>query len=159
MKETNTHIYFYTEIYSNWNRCSFKDPLSQITFSNSEQCFMWYKATFFQDFEIAAKIANTPHPKENKGLGRLIKDYDDKAWECVRLGYMVYANYLKFSQNEDYKKELISTGNKILVEASPYDKIWGVGLDENNIKILNKETWEGLNLLGVALEKVRNLLK
>lgn len=159
MKTTNTHIYFYTEIYSNWNRCSFIDPNTSLKFSNSEQCFMWYKAQFFNDGLTAVKILAAPHPKENKALGREIKNYNDKAWECVRLGYMVYANYLKFNQIRDYKNQLLETGDKILVEASPHDTIWGVGLDENDSRILDKKTWMGLNLLGVALMQVRKMLK
>ena len=72
---------------------------------------------------------------------------------------MFDACYSKFSQNSSLRKNLIETENKILVEASPYDKIWGIGLDENNPKILEPNNWDGLNLLGKVLMRVRDILK
>ena len=71
----------------------------------------------------------------------------------------IYVNYLKFSQNEIFKQKLLETGNRILVEASPVDKIWGVGLDENDENILDESKWKGQNLLGKALMEVRKMLK
>ena len=118
-----------------------------------------YFSNVFKDEDTKKLIENTPNPKEVKKLGRLVKNYNDLIWDKVRLSNMVYVNYLKFSQNEDLKKELLDTGDKIMVEASPYDRIWGVGLDENNPLILDKANWNGLNLLGDALMEVRNKLR
>lgn len=159
MRITDTHIYFYTEFYSNWHPCKFIDPINRIEFSNSEQCFMYYKAKFFHDDEIADLIAETPNPKDNKNLGRRIQNYNEDAWRCVRLGFMVYANFLKFSQNQEFKIGLLNTGEKILVEASKVDKIWGVGLSQNDDLILDEKNWLGLNCLGSALMLVRKKLK
>lgn len=163
MKITDTHIYFYSgkEIYSNWysSPAQFFDKSSWLVFANTEQHFMWSKATFFGDSETACKIAKETDARSVKEYGREVKDYDEKKWECVRLGFMTYANYLKFSQNELFKDQLLSTDNKILVEASRTDKIWGVGLTEDDPLILDEKNWKGRNLLGVALMNVRNLLK
>ncbi len=168
MKITNTHIYFYTNFLSNWYstkdiKPQFTDPLTKLTWNNTEEAFMFYKANFHQDFVTANKIVNHAimrrHPREVKDLGREVLDYSDKAWSCVRYGYMVYVNYLKFSQNEDFKKQLLETSDKILVEASPYDAVWGVKLGEDDPLILSEDNWKGLNLLGKALMEVRNKLK
>lgn len=117
---------------------------------------MWNKANFFQDMLIAAKILNIDNPGQTKALGRQIKNYDDKSWGCVRLGYMTYVNYLKFSQNKELENQLLETGDRVLVEASPTDKIWGIGLSEE--QAVRGEPWNGLNLLGISLMQVRKIL-
>lgn len=159
MKTTNTHVYFWEGPFSNWHPAEIVDPINGNKFANTEQGFMWYKATFFGDKTIAESILNTSDPAVVKHLGRIIRGYNDKAWETVRLGYMNYVNYLKYSQDEGLKKILIETGEKILVEASPYDKVWGVGLSENDEKILESKHWQGRNLLGISLMIVRDMVK
>ncbi len=156
MKVTNTHIYFYGNcIYSNWYLCEFTDPTTQIRFSNTEQAFMWYKANFFADVETRDKIASEPDPRKAKELGRTVKNYNNSMWEFVRFGYMSYANWLKFTQNPLLKETLLQTDEKVLVEASPVDCIWGVGLDSRDPKILDETNWRGQNLLGKCLMAVR----
>ncbi len=158
MRETYTHVYFWAGMYSNWDNAHFIDPLNSLHFHNTEQAFMWYKAHFFQDKQTAQLISVETDPKAVKGLGRRIDKYDDKAWSCVRFGMMVYVNYLKFSQNPYYMQALKLTENKTLVEASPSDCVWGVGLAEEDDLILNQKNWRGQNLLGKALMEVRKLL-
>jgi ribA/ribD-fused uncharacterized protein len=99
------------------------------------------------------------HPKTIKALGRQVINFDEKEWDKVKYKIVLNGNYYKFSQNVDMLEALRSTGNKVLVEASPYDKVWGVGLDENNEKIYNPSYWKGENLLGFALMEVRDELK
>ncbi len=168
MKITNSHIYFYTNCFSNWYstkdiKIQFTDTITNLYWNNTEEAFMYYKAVFHGDFETAAKIIEHAkhyrHPSGVKDLGRQVKNYNDKAWSCVRLGYMINVNYLKFSQNPEFKDLLLKTGDKILVEASPVDGVWGVKLAENNPLILDEKNWKGLNLLGVALIEVRKMLK
>lgn len=159
MKITDTHIYFWNGIYSNWFPIDFIDPNVKQQFHNSEQGFMWHKAMFFLDSEIADKILETTNPRTIKALGRQIRDYDDTKWSKVRYNIMVDVNFFKFFQNENLKKELLDSGDKIIVEASPYDKIWGVGLMEDNPLILNDKNWQGENLLGKALMDVRSLIR
>lgn len=157
---TDTHVFFYggPAIYSNWYPAKFQDLITGIRFENTEQAFMWQKARFFLDMDIMDEIVGTPNPKEVKLLGRKIRDYDDKAWNCVRYGMMVYVNYLKFSQNNELATQLKAIGNRILVEASPYDKIWGIGLGLEDQEIFTPELWNGQNLLGKALTKVKGML-
>ncbi len=173
---TDTHVFFYSKgtIYSNWHRtpCQFKDPLNgDITFDSSEQAFMWWKAVFHQDLRIASLIEKETNPAQVKAWGREIKGYNDKAWECVRLGYMQYVCLLKFQQNPKWAEQLKATGDRILVEASPVDEVWGVGLDvqeaasaadlymsRNGYDIPEQIPWTGRNLLGQALMTVRGLL-
>ncbi len=168
MKITNTHIYFYTNYLSNWYptkeiKPQFADQITNLVWNNTEEAFMYYKAIFHNDLETARKInvhsIHRKHPSGVKDLGREVKNYNDKAWQCVRFGYMVYVNYLKFSQNPQFKKDLLNTGNRILVEASPVDGVWGVKLAEDDPLILDEKNWNGQNLLGKALMEVRNLIK
>ena len=156
MKTTETHVYFWNGIYSNWDNCHFTDPKSCLKFENSEQAFMWYKADTFKDDRIRKLIEVTSNPKIVKGLGRQIENYDESIWDRDRFDKMVYVNELKFSQNPFYGKALLNTENRIIVEASPYDKIWGVGLLEDDPLILDEKNWKGLNLLGKALREVRS---
>lgn len=159
MKIINNYIFFWADndIYSNFYPSKFY--YKEHNFLFSEQCFMYLKALEFKDFEIAEKILNTYKPLDCKKLGRAIKNYDDIFWSKIREEKMFDACYSKFSQNSSLRKNLIETENKILVEASPYDKIWGIGLDENNPKILEPNNWNGLNLLGKVLMRVRDILK
>lgn len=163
MKTTDTHVYFYSgrEVFSNWHSTisQFRDPLQNILFDNAEQAFMWYKATFFGNDGIAAEAAAETDPRAVKALGRKVQFYDDKSWECVRLGYMTYVNLLKYQQNAHFAAELLATGDRILVEASVPDRIWGVGLDESDPRILDSAQWRGRNLLGEALMTVRRLIR
>lgn len=163
MTTTDTHVYFYggPAIYSNWwtTPNQIKDPATDLFFNSTEQAFMWYKANFFGDRAICVRAVEETDASKVKQLGRLVKNYDEAAWQCVRLGFMTYVNLMKYRQNPEFLEQLLSTGNKILVEASPYDKIWGVGLAQNDKLILDSSNWKGQNLLGIALMKVRELLK
>ena len=162
MTTTDTHVYFYSgkEIYSNWHTTvgQILDPNVGLYFNNTEQHFMWSKAMFFNDLPSAEKIAATPDAREVKRLGRGIKCFIEPSWECVRLGFMTYANFLKYRQNPEWGAQLKATGNRTIVEASPVDKIWGVGLSESDPRIFNESEWQGRNLLGIALMNVRALL-
>src|SRR5208283_3214481 len=125
-RETDKYVFFWGLEFSNWCDCKFN--YKRITFFNSEQAFMWEKAIFFGDMHMAEKIIKTPDPRENKSLGRQIKNFDADKWSAVSYDIMVAVNYEKFSQNPHFKTLLLETEDKVLVEASPYDKIWGIGL-------------------------------
>lgn len=161
MRTTETHIYFYSprEIYSNFHKCYFIDPRLKREFYASEIHFMYMKAEFFGDNRIATTLLNTQDPAAAKAFGRQVSNYDDAAWNLVRYGFMVYSNYLKFSQNPHFQRELLDTGNKILVEASPTDNVWGSGLSEDDDLILEEANWKGLNLLGKALMELRDTFR
>lgn len=157
---TDTHVFFYssTQCFSNWHHSPGQLTLRGLSFDHTEGAFMYLKARFFGDHEVAALAAHEPDPRKVKALGRQVKGYDDAAWTCVREGLMAYCNLLKYAQNAAMREELISTGSRILVEASPYDRVWGVGLAENDPLILDPANWRGTNLLGAALMTVRGLL-
>ena len=98
-------------------------------------------------------------PKDAKALGRQVKNFDDYNWNQVKYMFMLMACHFKFSQNPELKQELLNTKNKILVEASKTDLVWGVGLAASDPLILDSKNWKGENLLGEVLMDVRNILR
>lgn len=157
MKETATHIYFWGSYLSNWFSCSFSD--SNYTYKTSESYLMAHKALLFGDNQAANKIINSSDPKVQKAIGRTVKGFDDAVWNLNKFDIMIAGLSLKFSQNNELKLKLLATCDKILVEGSPYDRIWGVGLKWDNPLILDEKNWLGENLLGKALMVVRSKLK
>ena len=142
--------------FSQWYNCKF--TVDEITYHTAEQYMMAQKALLFNDNEIFNEIMKANHPKEYKELGRKIKNFSEVKWNESKYQIVLKGNIAKFSQNEKLKAFLLNTGTKILVEASPYDKIWGIGLSANEENIENPLTWKGENLLGFALMEVRDLL-
>lgn len=142
---------------SQWWPCKFEEK-NEVYFS-AEQWMMAEKARLFNDGDALKKILKTFDNKEIKKIGREIKGFNEELWRFERSSIVKKGNLLKFSQNKDLKKYLISTEEKILVEASPYDEIWGVGLSRNDKKIRLPDNWKGLNLLGFILMEVRDELR
>ena len=138
---------------SNWYYSPFQKH--GIRFLNSEQYFMWRKQQLFDPSNtiLEGEILLTNNPKVMKDFGRKVKNFDQKLWDNEKYEIMREALMEKFSQNYKLKKLLINTGKKILVEASPYDRVWGIGLNERNAR--RKFPWNGDNLLGKALMDVR----
>ena len=143
--------------FSQWWECSFIDE-NQHYFS-TEQWMMYHKALLFEDNEIAQKIILSKSPGEAKDLGRQVRGFNQNTWENKRFDIVVQGNILKFSQNENLKSFLLNTQNRVLVEASPVDEIWGIGLTKDSEKAKNPHTWRGLNLLGFALMETRRILE
>jgi len=157
---TDKYVFFWGSELSNWYEC--RVPFIKykgITFFNSEQAFMWEKVVFFGDMEAAQNIVKNPDPARCKRIGRMIDGFDAEKWSKVSFQIMVDVNYAKYSQNPRLKALLLSTEDKIIVEASPYDTIWGIGLHWENDDCLDESKWKGQNLLGKALMEVRNQLK
>lgn len=142
--------------FSQWYPAPF--ILDDVRYASAEHYMMAEKATLFNDTEVRKRIITASNPGSAKALGREVKGFDQAIWEQHRMDIVIRANIAKFSQNEELGKFLISTGNRVLVEASPVDKIWGVGLSEQDKEISNPLLWNGLNLLGFALMKVRSVL-
>ncbi len=153
---TDKYVFFWGSEFSNWHPCKFK--YKDKNFSNTEQAFMWEKAMYFHDNEIADQIINTSNPRICKELGRKVRNFNAETWMIMSYSIMVSVNMAKYSQNPELKKILLSTGDKTIVEASPYDKIWGIGLYWNTDECLNESNWQGMNLLGKALMEVRSKL-
>ncbi|EFQ8450135.1 NADAR family protein [Listeria monocytogenes] len=143
--------------FSQWWICSFK--VDGVEYNCAEQFMMAEKAKLFNDMEMREKILAAKHPKQAKDFGRLISGFQEDIWLKNRFNIVMRANLAKFSQNEELKKFLMQTKNRILVEASPVDKIWGIGMAADNKNVENPLYWKGLNLLGFALMAVRDELE
>ncbi len=116
---------------------------------------MYRKATLFSDLDTAKKILESTSPAEQKRLGRQVKGFDQLIWDqhCKQIVYE--GNYATFTQHPDLKEELLKTKGTVLVEASPVNQIWGVGLSEDDPRILNPKEWRGKNYLGEILTILR----
>ena len=149
-QESDTHIYFYGGVFSNFAYCpsgvsvAIGDEL--IAFRTSEHAFMALKAHEFGDTDA-------------KHIGRTVNNFDIDRWANVRYDAMKAALLAKFTQNENHKRALLDTGNKILVEASPSDRVWGVGLEIGDRRLYSENTWRGQNLLGQCLMEVREIIR
>lgn len=149
-------VFFYGGPFSQWYRS--KITLDGVTYNTAEQYMMAMKADYFNDKDILAKILKSKDPSEQKAFGRQVANFDAEAWNAVSRGFVYKANLAKFS-DPTLKEYLLSTGDKEIVEASPYDKIWGIGIGENDPARLDKANWRGTNWLGETLMKVRNDLR
>ncbi|MCL1821234.1 MAG: NADAR family protein [Prolixibacteraceae bacterium] len=129
-----------------------------VKYNTAEHWMMAQKALLFRDTETFQKIILAKSPTEAKSLGRQVRNFKEEVWVSKRMEIVVQGTLQKFKQNQELKQFLISTKDKVLVEASPVDKIWGTGLAAENEKIENPKCWKGLNLLGFALMEVRDIL-
>lgn len=132
--------------------------VNDVLYNCTEQFFMSTKAHFFNDYETERKIMECNDPREMKRLGRQVKGFDDNKWKPVAYQTVILGNYQKFVQNEPIKKFLLATGDSVLVEASPYDTIWGIGIASTDEMSKDVNKWRGANLLGFALMTVRDML-
>ncbi len=130
-----------------------------ITYLTAEHYMMAEKARLFNDADALEKILSAPHPGAAKQYGRLVQNFDEQNWKTHRFDIVVRGNIAKFGQNEALKTFLLNSKKRILVEASPRDKIWGIGLAEDDPQATNPEKWQGLNLLGFALMAARTQLE
>lgn len=142
---------------SQWYPASF-DIDGQI-FATAEHYMMAEKARLFSDEQTYQAIIATPSPAQAKALGRKIKDFDESIWQQHRVDIVFKGNLVKFSQNSDIRQYLINTQGRVLVEASPVDRIWGMGLSQSSQDASNPKHWQGLNLLGFILMRVRDVLQ
>lgn len=154
--------YFWNGEFSQWYGSKFSllvpipnNQQGHLAFCHAEQAMMYYKAAFFQDWDSALAIMSTTDPKECKALGRMVKPFDRDKWNSVCRDFVREINYAKFTQNDRLKKVLLATAGTTLVEASPMDKIWGIGLVAQDPRAKNRATWLGTNWLGEALTQVR----
>jgi len=155
---TNKVVYFWRGRFSQWWRSPIYDEKHGVNFNTAEQGMMYYKAILFGDNEIAAKILESKNPKEQKDLGRQVKGYDEQKWIDNRIRIVSYINYLKFSQNDELCSMLLAFKDWTFVEASPVDKIWGIGLSEDNEDIFDQTKWQGLNLLGQCIKNAQQVI-
>lgn len=143
--------------FSQWWMAPFK--FDGITYPTAEHYMMAGKARLFGDQEAADKIIASKHPKQAKAFGRTVRGFDEERWREERFGIVVAANHAKFSQHPALRDFLLQTGDRVLVEASPVDPIWGIGLAADDPQAEKPQQWKGLNLLGFALMEVRERLR
>lgn len=150
-------LFFYGDYLSQWYGSPFIDE-DGVQFTCCEQYMMFNKAMLFGDEAIADKIMQTSYPRDQKVLGRKVRNFDVGIWADRSFDIVYNGNILKFSQNDSLKQRLLSETANIFVEASPYDKIWGIGKGVNVQEIDDPHCWDGLNMLGFAITKVRDKL-
>jgi len=139
--------------FSQWHPSEFL--VEGARFLCAEQYMMHGKARLFGDAEVAAEILAARTPKQHKALGRKVRGFDGSRWEQERERIVYEGNHAKFTQNPALLTVLLATVGTELVEASPLDRIWGVGLGAEDPRIQDPSTWRGLNLLGKVLTRLR----
>lgn len=142
---------------SNWYSCSFK--YGRYTYSSAEQFMMAQKAALFRDYGVFFKILDTDDQSAIKKLGKQVSNYDDAVWNRLRGPMMRRGLRAKFQQNPGLMEKLLATGNMVLAECAPRDKIWGIGLAVDDRRIQDPQQWKGQNLLGTVLMQVRSDLR
>jgi ribA/ribD-fused uncharacterized protein len=138
---------------SNWFPAVFH--IDGTRYSTIEHYMMAEKANLFSDYGKLEQIVSARSPGKAKALGRQVRGFNDDIWVKHRYEIVVKGNYAKFHQNKELGKFLIETGTKVLVEASPHDRIWGIGIGKDDNRAQDPIRWRGLNLLGFALMEVR----
>lgn len=129
-----------------------------LTYPTAEHWMMAGKARLFGDEQAIPRILQARTPAEAKKLGRLVQGFDNERWAAERFELVVRGNLAKFGQSEALLAYLLSAGNRVLVEASPLDRIWGIGLASDDERATDPVRWRGLNLLGFALMEARSRL-
>ena len=143
--------------FSQWYDCYFE--VEGVRYHTTEQFMMASKARLFGDEEVFQEIMTSDSPYDYKKLGRKIRGFEQASWDAKKYEIVVEGNKAKFGQNSDIKEFLLSTGDALLAEASPYDDIWGIKLDRETAMKGTVEQWQGENLLGCALMEVRDYLR
>lgn len=142
---------------SQWYRAPF--TADGCRYATAEHYMMAGKARLFGDQEMLEQILDTDDPGRAKALGRKVRGFDHATWELHRSEIVTRGNVAKFSSTPRLRSYLLGTGDKVLVEASPYDRIWGIGLAAADESARDPLEWQGLNLLGFALMEARDRLR
>jgi ribA/ribD-fused uncharacterized protein len=142
---------------SQWWPASFE--VDGVIYPTAEHFMMAEKARLFGDEESRLRIIAAPHPNIAKVIGRTVAGFDEERWNDARFDIVVRGSSAKFGQNPELRSFLLNTSERVLVEASPVDRVWGIGLAEDNVRATDPEQWLGLNLLGFALMEARHHLR
>jgi len=153
MKEKFTFFWKTESPFSQWYPAVF--TVEGLRFNCAEQYMMYRKALLFDDGEMARKILDSGSPRTQKALGKNVRHFVELVWDenCREIVYT--GNHAKFTQNPPLKAALFATAGTTLVEASPHDRIWGVGLAEDDSRIHDRKKWRGQNRLGEILARLR----
>ncbi|MFF4601202.1 NADAR family protein [Streptomyces sp. NPDC001339] len=130
-----------------------------VTYATAEHWMMAGKARLFDDTEAEQRAIAAGHPQQAKNAGRMVRGFDEETWRRHRFGLVVEGSVHKFGGHPELREFLLGTGSRVLVEASPLDRIWGIGLAADDVRATDPERWRGLNLLGFALMEARRRLR
>ncbi|NEB02949.1 NADAR family protein [Streptomyces sp. SID13726] len=130
-----------------------------VTYATAEHWMMAGKARLFEDQEAEHRVLAAGHPSQAKKAGRTVRDFDEQTWRRERFGIVVEGSVHKFTAHDDLRRFLLNTGDRVLVEASPVDRVWGIGLAATDEAAHAPERWRGPNLLGFALMEARDTLR
>jgi len=156
-KQKEEFAFFWGGTFSQWAKSVF--VIDGVTFTHCEQYMMYKKALMFNDYDMAKAIMEADHPREQKALGRKVKGFDKETWEKYCKDIVYDGNVAKSTQNPDMLEELKLTGDKTIVESSPKDFIWGIGLAADDPRAQDRSQWKGTNWLGEAIQRVREDIK
>lgn len=151
----SSYLFFWKGPFSQWFKSPFE--VDGVKFNTAEQYMMYSKAMLFDDKEVADAIMRTTNPREQKALGRQVRGFDLDTWNTHARYFVTKGNIAKFTSTEELKNILLDTGDKVLVEASPEDRIWGIGYAED-VALENKADW-GTNWLGLCLMEARDEIR
>lgn len=152
-----TFSLFWGGPYSQWYKSPF--IFAGIEFNCNEQMMMYGKAIVHGDFGAAAEVMQTRNPRDQKAIGRRVQNFDFEKWNEICNQIVYTANYCKFTQDSDNLEYLFQDNATTIVEASPYDKVWGIGLGEDDPRCRNRDEWQGENRLGQMITDVRAYLR
>ncbi|MET8475568.1 NADAR family protein [Streptomyces sp. NPDC006422] len=130
-----------------------------VEYGTAEHWMMAEKARLFGDAEAERRAVSAGHPAEAKKAGRLVRGFDDAVWERERFRVVVEGSVHKFGSDPALREFLVGTGDRVLVEASPLDRVWGIGMAADDAGADDPAAWRGPNLLGFALMEARRRLR
>lgn len=151
------YLFFWGGFLSQWADSNF--AIENITYNCAEQYMMAEKARLFKDENMLRKILTTTDPSQQKKYGRQVRNFDKNEWDAIAQDVVYDASMAKFTQNKHLKEQLLDTGDAILVEASPYDDVWGIKMFVDHPDILDPSKWKGKNWLGIACTKARESIR
>ncbi len=157
MTQTDEFVLFFGGPFSQWYPSLFE--IDGVGYNCAEQWMMACKARMFKDKFAEKFIMAADQPWDQKAMGRRVKDFDQEIWEKDARDLVKQGSRAKYDQNPALKRDLMSTGDKLLVEASPTDVIWGIGLAEDDPKARDRDCWRGTNWLGEVLTELREEYK
>ncbi|MET9047812.1 MULTISPECIES: NADAR family protein [unclassified Streptomyces] len=126
-----------------------------VAYATAEHWMMASKARLFGDTGAEREVLQASSPALAKKVGRLVRGFDDATWARERFSIVVEGSVHKFSAHEELRAFLLATGDRVLVEASPVDRVWGIGIAADDERAADPERWRGPNLLGFALMAAR----
>lgn len=144
-------------VFSQWHESPF--TIDRVVYPSAEHYMMAAKARLFNDAEHLEQILQAKSPAEAKKLGRSVQGFDPQTWDANALDIVTRGSVAKFDARDQLRSYLVGTGDRVLVEASPHDRIWGIGMDRNDPAAEQPSQWQGQNLLGLALMRARAELR